>query len=103
MDHAASGQRFPVVDRRQGIVSGKKFGSSQTYPARPQSPDQPQPAGVGYSSAAAMPWNFGNPEMKRRKRIAKYKVYTVEGKVKSSVRKGLRWFKNKCHELIHGY
>ncbi|TXG63335.1 hypothetical protein EZV62_010329 [Acer yangbiense] len=37
--------------------------------------------------------------MRRKKRIAKYKVYTVEGKVKASLRKGLRWIKNKCSEI----
>lgn len=55
------------------------------------------------AAAATKPWGFTDPEMKRKKRIAKYKVYTVEGKVKSSLKKGLRWIKNKCSEIIHGY
>ncbi|KAL2236577.1 UNVERIFIED_CONTAM: hypothetical protein Sindi_0849400 [Sesamum indicum] len=73
--------------------------------ARQQSSDSPPipPAGCEVAGAGK-PWGFNiEPEMKRRKRIARYKVYSVEGRVKASIRKGLRWFKNKCSELIHGY
>ncbi|KAK0582495.1 hypothetical protein LWI29_026198 [Acer saccharum] len=45
-------------------------------------------------------WN--DPETKRRKRVAKYKFYSVEGKVKSSLKKGFRWMKKKCSHIIHG-
>ncbi|KAK4407925.1 hypothetical protein Sango_0373500 [Sesamum angolense] len=75
--------------------------------ARQQSPDSPRipPGGldpVRWPGGKA--WGFSiDPEMKRRKRIARYKVYSVEGRVKASIRNGLRWFKNKCSELIHGY
>ncbi|CAK9321848.1 unnamed protein product [Citrullus colocynthis] len=43
------------------------------------------------------------PEMKRRRRVAKYKLYAVEGKVKSSIKKGIRWFKTKCSRIISGF
>ncbi|KAL9239741.1 hypothetical protein vseg_014035 [Gypsophila vaccaria] len=46
---------------------------------------------------------LNDPEMKRKKRVVKYKVYSMEGKVKASIKKGLRWFKNKVNELVHGY
>ncbi|KAG5231698.1 DUF3511 domain protein [Salix suchowensis] len=49
------------------------------------------------------PGGLTDPEMKRKKRIAKYKVYTVEGKVKASLRRGICWIKNKCSKIIHGY
>ena len=81
-----------------GIVSRKSFSNCQTSAARAQSSDlqlaPPQETGVT-SFSAAKPWNFGDQDTKRRKRITKYKVYTVEGKVKYSLIKGLRWFKNK--------
>lgn len=44
-----------------------------------------------------------DPEAKRRKRVAKYKIYTVEGKMKSSFKKGMRWIKRKCSLILHGY
>ncbi|KAI9185344.1 hypothetical protein LWI28_006341 [Acer negundo] len=47
-----------------------------------------------------MLWN--DPETKRRKRVTKYKFYSVEGKVKSSLKKGFRWMKKKCSRIIHG-
>jgi hypothetical protein len=37
--------------------------------------------------------------MKRRRRVAGYKAYSVEGKVKTSLRRGLRWFQGKCFEI----
>ncbi|KAF8661809.1 hypothetical protein HU200_056764 [Digitaria exilis] len=43
---------------------------------------------------------FGDPEMKRRRRVAGYKAYGVEGKVKASLRRGLRWFKRKCSGIL---
>ncbi|KAL5853905.1 hypothetical protein ACOSQ3_009023 [Xanthoceras sorbifolium] len=45
-------------------------------------------------------WN--DPETKRKKRVAKYKFYSVEGKVKSSLKKGFRWMKKKYSHIIHG-
>ncbi|KAG5222043.1 DUF3511 domain protein [Salix suchowensis] len=79
-------------ERRLEIVSGKGFGfgnSNQIYATRPHSPNA-----LG---------GLTDPEMKRKKRIAKYKVYTVEGKVKASLRRGICWIKNKCSKIIHGY
>jgi hypothetical protein len=38
-------------------------------------------------------WGGEAAEMKRRRRVAGYKAYAVEGKVKASLRGGLRWIK----------
>lgn len=43
-------------------------------------------------------WN--DPEMKRRGRVAKYKFYGAEGKMKMSLKKGYRWIKKKCLEIV---
>lgn len=37
----------------------------------------------------------GNPELKRRKRVAQYNMYTMEGKLKSSFRNSFKWIKSK--------
>ncbi|OMP12104.1 hypothetical protein COLO4_03470 [Corchorus olitorius] len=37
----------------------------------------------------------GNPELKRRKRVASYNMYTMEGKLKSSFRNSFKWIKTK--------
>ncbi|MQM00155.1 hypothetical protein Taro_032886 [Colocasia esculenta] len=36
-------------------------------------------------------WSFGDPELQRKKRVAGYKVYAMEGKMKGSLRKSFRW------------
>ncbi|KAK4382330.1 hypothetical protein Sango_2883200 [Sesamum angolense] len=36
-----------------------------------------------------------DPEVKRRKRVAGYNMYAVEGKLKSSFRNSLKWIKSK--------
>ncbi|KAK3020193.1 hypothetical protein RJ639_047137 [Escallonia herrerae] len=57
-------------------------------------------------------WNLTDPEFQRKKRVASYKVYSVEGKVKGSFRKSFRlidlegqqaskwcWFLPECYFL----
>ncbi|KAL2941155.1 E3 ubiquitin-protein ligase makorin [Bienertia sinuspersici] len=46
---------------------------------------------------------YNNPEQKRKRRMAKYKIYSIEGKVKNTFKKGYCWFKRKCFYIIHGY
>ncbi|CAI0554954.1 unnamed protein product [Linum tenue] len=36
-----------------------------------------------------------NPELKRRKRVAQYNIYSKEGKLKSSLRNSFKWIKSK--------
>nr|GMD60906.1 Cell wall integrity and stress response component 1 like [Ipomoea batatas]GMD66717.1 Cell wall integrity and stress response component 1 like [Ipomoea batatas]GMD68890.1 Cell wall integrity and stress response component 1 like [Ipomoea batatas]GMD70945.1 Cell wall integrity and stress response component 1 like [Ipomoea batatas] len=86
--------RSSAGDFRLEVVSGRSFGSvNQMYGAnRIRSPDlAPVPPRRSDVTATSMPWSFNDPEMKRRKRIAKYKVYTIEGRMKASIRNGLRW------------
>ncbi|KAL0365984.1 UNVERIFIED_CONTAM: hypothetical protein Sradi_3488500 [Sesamum radiatum] len=40
-----------------------------------------------------------DPEVKRKKRIAGYNMFTTEGKVKASVRESLKWIKTKINGL----
>ncbi|KAJ4715491.1 DUF3511 domain protein [Melia azedarach] len=37
----------------------------------------------------------GNPEIKRKQRVAAYNMYTMEGKLKTSLRNSFKWIKNK--------
>ncbi|XP_047964839.1 uncharacterized protein LOC125209276 [Salvia hispanica] len=95
-------------ERRLEIVSGRGYYSSynlanQIYPPTSFPHDSPPVRIDATPPPPAKPWGFGGPRMNRRKRIARYKVYTVEGRVKASLRNGLRWIKNKCSHIIHGY
>ncbi|GER52367.1 hypothetical protein STAS_29810 [Striga asiatica] len=43
------------------------------------------------ASCSTKNWNFNvDPELQRKKRVASYKAYSVEGKMKSSFRKSFR-------------
>nr|GME04382.1 hypothetical protein DM860_000665 [Ipomoea batatas] len=44
-------------------------------------------------------WSMNDPEFQRKKRIASYKVYSVEGKVKGSLRRSFRWLKDKYSQV----
>ena len=50
------------------------------------------PTGSGFSTSS-------DPETKRKKRVASYNVYTVEGKLKASVRSSFKWIKNKLDDI----
>ncbi|CAN6477957.1 unnamed protein product [Victoria cruziana] len=109
--------------RRIQMVKGKKFSASQLWPEgcshhHHRSPPLPCGGGGGWKMPSSVgekaskrrkkggsfvkSWAFNDPEMKRRRRIASYKVYAIEGKVKASLRKGIRWIKSKCSKLIRG-
>ncbi|KAL6636574.1 hypothetical protein ACP70R_024146 [Stipagrostis hirtigluma subsp. patula] len=51
-------------------------------------------------AAGAVSWWSGDPEAKRRRRVAGYKAYAVEARVKASLRKGVRWIKDRCTGLV---
>ncbi|XP_018459549.1 uncharacterized protein LOC130512336 [Raphanus sativus] len=46
------------------------------------------------SSAGSRSWSFSDPETRRKRRVAGYKVYSVEQKMKGSIRKSFKWFKD---------
>lgn len=55
------------------------------------------------ANLASKNWSFSvDPELQRKKRVAGYKAYTVEGKMKGSVIKSFRWIKQTCNQVVHG-
>ncbi|RWW31791.1 hypothetical protein GW17_00003559 [Ensete ventricosum] len=48
-------------------------------------------------------WVVGDPDFQRRKRVASYKAYAVEGRVKGSVRRGFRWLNDKYTQIVYGW
>ncbi|QHO33987.1 hypothetical protein HN51_027582 [Arachis hypogaea] len=80
---------------RLEIVSGKRY-----YVAA--NPSELTRASHNGAASVGKPWSFGDPESRRRKRIARYKVYALEGKVKESLRNGIRWIKHQCSRIVHG-
>ncbi|KAK4352502.1 hypothetical protein RND71_028020 [Anisodus tanguticus] len=42
---------------------------------------------------------LNDPELKRKKRIAAYNMFTTEGKVKATVRGSFKWVKTKISDI----
>lgn len=62
------------------------------------------PSSFQYRERRTRSWDLSaDPEVLRKKRLASYKVYGLEGKVKSSVKKGLHWVKGKYNKLLYGF
>ncbi|XP_031278996.1 uncharacterized protein LOC116137446 [Pistacia vera] len=55
------------------------------------------------ASSSSAPWSFADPEFQRKKRVASYKMYSVEGKVKGSLRKSFRWLKDRYTQVLYGW
>ncbi|CAJ2661074.1 hypothetical protein L195_g037424 [Trifolium pratense] len=45
---------------------------------------------------------MNDAELQRKKRVAGYKIYDAEGKVKGSLRKSFKWIKNTYTQAIYG-
>ncbi|KAK8478092.1 hypothetical protein V6N13_063126 [Hibiscus sabdariffa] len=58
---------------------------------------------LGSSSSSSKSWGFNDPELQRKKRVASYKVYAVEGKMKGSLRKSFRWIKDTYTQVVYGW
>nr|DAD40113.1 TPA_asm: hypothetical protein HUJ06_014436 [Nelumbo nucifera] len=55
----------------------------------------PSGRGNGFSTSS-------DPELKRKKRVAAYNVFTTEAKLKSSVRNSFKWIKSKFTDIRYG-
>ncbi|CAL9767298.1 unnamed protein product [Musa acuminata subsp. burmannicoides] len=55
------------------------------------------------SSSSKSVWSLSDPELQRKKRVAGYKAYAVEGKMKGGLRKSFRWLKDRCTKVVHGW
>uniref|UniRef100_A0A0E0E2X5 Uncharacterized protein n=1 Tax=Oryza meridionalis TaxID=40149 RepID=A0A0E0E2X5_9ORYZ len=56
------------------------------------------------SASKGRVWGLGDTaEMQRRRRVAGYRVYDVEGKVKVSLQSSMRWIKGKCTRVVDGW
>ncbi|KAG0585303.1 hypothetical protein M758_2G002400 [Ceratodon purpureus] len=81
-----------VVERRDDRV----------FPST-QNPDLAHPNPSKRNMPRSTDWVGSDPEMKRKKRVAKYKMLSVEAKVKNTVRSSCRWIKTKFMEVRYGW
>ncbi|KAJ8751032.1 hypothetical protein K2173_016213 [Erythroxylum novogranatense] len=59
--------------------------------------------GKSANGSVSKSWSFKDPELQRKRRVASYKIYTVEGKVKGSFKKSFRWLKDRCSRAVYGW
>ncbi|KAL5572444.1 hypothetical protein UlMin_022041 [Ulmus minor] len=78
--------------------------ASSVHPTQTQIGNEPKfKKGKSTNGSGSKSWRFSDPELQRKKRVASYKVYTVEGKVKGSLRKSFRWIKERCTRVVYGW
>eukprot|EP00262_Sarcandra_glabra_P019557 TRINITY_DN7408_c0_g2_i1.p1 TRINITY_DN7408_c0_g2~~TRINITY_DN7408_c0_g2_i1.p1 ORF type:complete len:116 (-),score=37.10 TRINITY_DN7408_c0_g2_i1:223-570(-) len=100
-------QQIEGYDRRAPTSSGLNdlrcysvsYASSQQTQVPKEMKFKKAKTSVGSSSS----WSFNDPELQRKKRVAGYKVYAVEGKMKGSLRKSFRRFKDKYTQMLYGW
>ncbi|CAA3020709.1 Hypothetical predicted protein [Olea europaea subsp. europaea] len=101
-----------MQDLRSYSTSTSSYGSSSVH--NPPPPRVPLPHldhnpakinkqknRVSYSSSKS--WSFNDPELQRKKRIASYRAYSMEGKMKGSFKKSFSWIKETCNHVVHGW
>ncbi|XP_050218926.1 uncharacterized protein LOC126669487 [Mercurialis annua] len=55
------------------------------------------------STSSCKNWSLSDPEFQRKKRVASYKMYSVEGQVKGSFRRSFRWLKDRYTQVVYGW
>lgn len=53
-------------------------------------------------SSISKSWSLADPEFQRKTRVANYKMYSVEGKVKGSFSKSFKWLKDRYWQVVYG-
>ncbi|KDP34075.1 hypothetical protein JCGZ_07646 [Jatropha curcas] len=59
--------------------------------------------GKSTSGSSSKSWILNDPEFQRKKRVASYKMYSAEGKVKGSFRRSFRWLKDRYTQVVYGW
>ncbi|KAM0831729.1 hypothetical protein ACQ4PT_065352 [Festuca glaucescens] len=87
------------------------YSSSYVTPKKTTGTTWPSPAASSSAAAAATgskakTWSGGfasaPAELRRKGRVVGYRVYGVEGKMKVSLKNGVRWLKGKCTQVVDG-
>ncbi|XP_010548664.1 PREDICTED: uncharacterized protein LOC104820019 [Tarenaya hassleriana] len=99
--HRSDGPNRFAVNNMQNLRSYST--SYAEHPTRNQTADDPDqdPRKERSMNRTGSGWGLGDPDLRRKKRVASYRAYTVEGKLKGSFRKSFKWIKDRCSKLAH--
>ncbi|KAB1209352.1 hypothetical protein CJ030_MR6G016545 [Morella rubra] len=107
MQMESYGRLGPTPSGINGMQDLRCYSASYATSAQPTQAqvgnDSKFKKGKSTNGLASKSWRFNDPELQRKKRVASYKVYTVEGKVKGSLRKTFRWLKDRYSRVVHGW
>ncbi|CAI0409606.1 unnamed protein product [Linum tenue] len=53
--------------------------------------------------SAMRSWSVKDPELQRKKRVASYKMYSAQGRVKGTFRNSFRWLKDSYTRVVYGW
>ncbi|KAL2346565.1 hypothetical protein Fmac_000565 [Flemingia macrophylla] len=112
--------QFPMEDfqRSRSYANGQMmqiesyYGAPRPYDLRSYSasysqthvgPKLKKGKSISARSSLSKSWSISDPELQRKKRVASYKMYSVEGKIKGSFRNSFRWLKNKYSQVVYGW
>ncbi|CAH2051235.1 unnamed protein product [Thlaspi arvense] len=100
-DRRSDGPGSFGVNGGNGMQDLRSYSTSYTdYPTRiPE--ENPNPKKGRSSSSSSSSWGFVDPDLQRKKRVVSYRAYTVEGKLKGSLRKSFKWIKDRCNKLLN--
>ncbi|KAJ6330321.1 DOMAIN PROTEIN putative (DUF3511)-RELATED [Salix viminalis] len=86
---------YAQTQMANGNYSNSNFANNRDFKAK---------KGKDYTgSSSSKSWSFDDPEFQRKKRVASYKMYSVEGKVKGTFRKSFRWIKDRYTQVMYGW
>ncbi|CAL5195664.1 unnamed protein product [Lathyrus oleraceus] len=89
-------QNFQIESYNGGRVAPTSMQDLRCYSTSYAGLDQNKQIEKGKTTKS---WSFSDPELQRKKRVAGYKIYSVEEKMKGSFKKSFRWIKNTCSKL----
>ncbi|KAL7150859.1 hypothetical protein ABFS83_05G142300 [Erythranthe nasuta] len=95
---------YGTATRSNSASTSYSYAGAAAPPPPPVAPP-PQKLKKGKSTggSTSKSWSLNDPEVQRKKRVASYKVYSVEGKVKGSFRKSFRWLKDRYTQVVYGW
>ncbi|KQK17950.1 uncharacterized protein LOC104581537 [Brachypodium distachyon] len=102
-DHGSSSTKTDLRCYSASYVTAKKAPAGTTWPPSATSSSTTTTSAAAGSKAKKWSSGFVAPsELRRKRRVAGYRVYGVEGKVKVSLKSGVRWLKGKCTQVVDG-
>ncbi|KAJ7955913.1 DUF3511 domain protein [Quillaja saponaria] len=98
------GPTSSVINGMQDLRCYSASYASSVHPTQTQvANDVKFKKGKSINGSSSKNWSINDPELQRKKRVASYKAYTVEGKLKGSLRKSFRWLKDRYTKVVYGW